>query len=322
MTILPDTVGLDRVSFRNNDLRYCSDGGVVRRVEEIEREDTKYLRLWFHLGDRFIENNLPEFIDIPVNLVTERVEEITGPGLTTNSTGLELDLGMNSGEDSNHEHENGVHAVHTLPTDAKDGDMCLYAPQNTLTLEDSGKKIYFDWEEFSKPVEEEDNTDLDLYYTYLEDCVIEMVIKRYSDSASFFATKYNLINGDSEGLSVNFDDGVLNTARSKFTIWYGESGKRETTSYNSIDELPRYFDVPKFDQETNYDLTGNEYLFHTEYKLMKYQGGEWVEAVSSSSGNATVTVDGETLVIPASAFLANALDEIEAMIDESGVLDE
>ena len=92
-----NVVGIDRVSFNGNDLRYCSDGGVVKSVEEVERDDIKYLRLRFDRG-ALITNYLdvPDFIDIPVALITERVEEVAGPGLTVNSTGLELDLGVGS----------------------------------------------------------------------------------------------------------------------------------------------------------------------------------------------------------------------------------
>ncbi|MBO5123427.1 MAG: hypothetical protein J6B99_09755 [Oscillospiraceae bacterium] len=66
-TILPDVVGVDRVSFRGNYLRYCSDGGVVKSVEEIEREGTKFLRLRFDMGPLVTNFNVPEFIDLPVS---------------------------------------------------------------------------------------------------------------------------------------------------------------------------------------------------------------------------------------------------------------
>jgi hypothetical protein len=291
MTILPDVVGLDRVSFRGNDLRYCSDGGVVRSVEEIEREDTKYLRLWFHRGDMFVENNLPEFIDIPVNLVTERVEEVLGPGLSTNSTGLELDLGMNSGEDSNHEHENGVPAVHTLPTNAKDGDMCLYAPQNTFTFEDSGKRIYFDWEEFRKPVSEDEWTSFGVAcYNHSTD-VVSLEMSLYRGTETCFISIVRMFNSyEMDGFSINFSAGELDTENSFYSDKDGVQ-----TFYNSVDELPLYIDIPEFDQIDGNGLEdGNAYLFHTEYRLMKYQGGEWVEAVEvdiSDIEYQTVTTD-------------------------------
>lgn len=96
-TILPEYIGVDRATFWGNYLRYCSDGGVVKSVEEIEREGTKFLRLRFDMGPLVTNFDVPEFIDIPVSLITERVEESDGPGLVNNSTGLELDLGVGSG---------------------------------------------------------------------------------------------------------------------------------------------------------------------------------------------------------------------------------
>lgn len=94
--ILPDYVGVDRPTFRGNYLRYSSDGGVIRKVEEKGDGDDKFLRLWFDKGVLDTLFDVPDFIDIPVKLVNEKVEEIVGPGLVSNSTGLELDLGVGS----------------------------------------------------------------------------------------------------------------------------------------------------------------------------------------------------------------------------------
>ena len=93
---LPDYVGVDRPTFRGNHLRYSSDGGVIRKVEEKGDGDDKFLRLWFDKGVVDTLFDVPDFIDIPVKLVSEKVEEIVGPGLISNSLGLELDLGLNS----------------------------------------------------------------------------------------------------------------------------------------------------------------------------------------------------------------------------------
>jgi hypothetical protein len=51
--------------------------------------------------------------------------------------------------------EESVPTVYALPTEAQEGDLCLYISPNILTLSESGKRIYFDWEEFRKPVNEE-----------------------------------------------------------------------------------------------------------------------------------------------------------------------
>lgn len=158
----------------------------------------------------------------------------------------------------------GVPAVHILPTDAKDGDMCLYAPQNTLTLADSGKKIYFDWEEFRKPVDESDTTEI---YTHIfknnGEVSVNIRLTRSNDFCECF------IEDSPSGVlfQVWFTDGVFDFAH------YGD------TEYNSIEEIPTYYQLPPFDEFAQYSLEGNAYLFHSEYELMKHQGGEWTEAV-------------------------------------------
>lgn len=93
-TITPDVTGLDRLTFRDYDVRYCEDGAVVSRVQELEYDGKKYLRLRFDQGQLATNFDVPEFIDIPVSLISERVEEVGGPGLSVNSMGLQLDLGL------------------------------------------------------------------------------------------------------------------------------------------------------------------------------------------------------------------------------------
>lgn len=160
--------------------------------------------------------------------------------------------------------EGGVPAVHIFPTDSKDGDMCLYAPQNTLTLADSGKRIYFDWEDFARPVDENDAIE---FFAQIiknngeQNTTIEL--HKTSEESHCFIEDYttNIV------LYADFVNGVLVFAS------YGE------TEYNSIEEIPTYYQLPQFDTILNSTLTGNAYLFHNEYKLMKYQGGKWTEAV-------------------------------------------
>lgn len=170
-----------------------------------------------------------------------------------------------------------------LPENAKEGDLFLYAPMNTLTLADSGKRIYFDWEEFRKPVSEEDYTRF--FITCLNknlenNCALQIDCQRNSQGSQLHLYKFKsleIVDGVptevGEIFTFAFDMGELNTEES--------SGHGDTigngSPYNSIDELPLYLDIPEFDEIQDLNVEGNAYLFHTEYKLMKYQGGEWVE---------------------------------------------
>ncbi len=91
--ILPDYVGVDRPTFRGNYLSYCSDGAVIGRVEEKD-DGEKFLRLWLYNGPLDTNFNVPDFIDIPVKTINEKVEEF--PSIGTNGAGLEVDLGVGS----------------------------------------------------------------------------------------------------------------------------------------------------------------------------------------------------------------------------------
>ncbi len=172
---------------------------------------------------------------------------------------------------------------HELPENAKEGDLFLYAPQNTLTLADSGKRIYFDWEEFKEPVS---NGETSYSFTsYNETLPFSFSVFRGTERCEVVVDK----NADdfSQHIQINFKNGEIE-AEYSLDETSGPSGT-ETTYYNGIGDLPAYVNLPQFN-ELYSDLTGNAYLFYTEYRLMKYQGGEWTE-IASSGGNNSGSVD-------------------------------
>lgn len=169
-----------------------------------------------------------------------------------------------------------VPRTYVLPETAEEGDLCLYAPQNTFTLADSGKRIYIDWEEFGKPVGEDEYTHFNVAcYNHSTD-VVSLEMDLYRDTETCHLNILRMFNSyEMDGFDLSFAAGELDTENSN----YGDK-EGVQTFFNSIDELPRYIDIPEFDQIDGSGLEdGNAYLFHTEYRLMKYQGGEWVEAV-------------------------------------------
>jgi hypothetical protein len=169
--------------------------------------------------------------------------------------------------------EECIPVVYTLPSVAKDGDMCLYAPMNTITLEDSGKRIYFDWEEFSKPVDGDYNISNIGYLTSGE--LVEITGNRcFNDCSISFSWN---VNNNWCVYVFSFLDGQLNTEASYYN-YIDENGESIYIYYNSVDELPLYLDVPNYglmypDQEIR---TDDYFFFHTDYRLMVYNGGEWV----------------------------------------------
>ena len=162
-----------------------------------------------------------------------------------------------------------------LPEAAKEGDLFLYAKPNTLTLADSGKRIYFDWEEFRQPVSEEESTTFSLWCSNGNP---EAGAARDTNGDYFWIQR---INEDEalEFIQVAFVNGVLDSENSSYDI--SNIDGTETTHFNSIDELPLYFDLPQYESIDNFGLEGNAYLFHTEYKLLKFQGGEWIAATQT-----------------------------------------
>lgn len=181
----------------------------------------------------------------------------------------------------------GVPAVHTLPTNAKEGDMCLYAPQNILP--ECGRRIYVDWEKFKEPVSEENFSDFGITaYNSQGTETLEILFGRTSTECYFnFAS---MVGGSGQCiLNGAFANGVTDG----FSLTINDE---ETTIYN-IDDLPKYFEIPQFDTIDTSGSTGNEYLFHTEYRLMKYQGGEWVEAVEIATNRIT-SAGGTSTILP------------------------
>ncbi len=93
LPIMPDVVGIDRVSFKGNELRYSNDGAVVSRVEEVETDGVKFLRLTLAKASLDTNFDVPEFIDIPVErLIEKEIENNSGGLIIGNSSGLELEL--------------------------------------------------------------------------------------------------------------------------------------------------------------------------------------------------------------------------------------
>ena len=164
------------------------------------------------------------------------------------------------------ENDSCIPAVHTLPTDAKDGDMCLYSPANII---ESGKRIYFDWEEFAKPVEEQEFTQL-TYNAFANDISneIEIMAHRNDQYSEFIANLYTI--DSNKTLAVVFESGVL------IEGWFTDDASQ--TPITSVSELPEYIEVYSFNYVQANELSGNAPLFYAPYRLMVYRAGEWHNA--------------------------------------------
>ena len=163
----------------------------------------------------------------------------------------------------------GIYHGYTLPKTAKEGDLCLYAPQNTITLADSEKRIYFDWNEFSKPVEDGNTTNISCLLASEYDGINDQTNCQITITREPISCWVAIEDATGNSIHVVFDNGVMSGAT------WGD------TELNSVEELPTYYQLPYFDEIYDWYTEGDTYLFHSEYELMKYQGGEWMAAVEA-----------------------------------------
>lgn len=280
-----NTEDWNRLKFQDDTVLMASDGAVVRNVEVKEDDNgNKFFRMHFNKpGLDISPEPMTSFVDIPINGTNDKFD------FGLDSGGLELELPTGS--------EGGIPAVHELPIDAKEGDLCLYAPMNSLTLTDSGKRIYIDWEKFKEPSQTNDPNNTPVCQFNADEgggfITIECAKGNLYDPFCSFSI---MIDPYSTETDINFSCGIREGVLEYGVLEIGD----EITTYNTIDELPKYFQIPQFNTIYNLDFYGdihNEYFFHTEYRLMKYQGGEWVEAVEIATNRIT-SAGGTSTILP------------------------
>lgn len=239
---------------------------------------------WRHLSDYYRSSEC-YFFHTGYKLMKYQGDEwVEAVEVPTKTSQLENDSGFIN--------EESVPTVYTLPTEAQEGDLCFYISPNILTLLESGKRICFDWEAFRKPVNGETSFHFETETIELEGGLLKKKVSisglKRGNRDSFIV--YNSCSA--EDAYTNFQVG-FDSETGEFHDGCLESYNAGTIYYYSIEELPTFFDLPEFEEiVTNEFTTENEntqipYFFHTahnEYKLMKYQGGEWVEACASESG--------------------------------------
>ena len=216
----------------------------------------------------------------------------------------------------------GISIVHELPKNAINGDMCLYSPANTITPEMSGKRIYFDWDEFSRP-SESDPPALDIQCND-NDYLNSFVINGERSSESGYISIESASDDYYDALYVSYENGALVEA-ARTTHKPGENEER--TEYTSIEELPKYFNLPEFD-EVNIGETTDAPLFYTPYRLMIYQGGEWqnVEEVSDVNNDTEFLTKEDLEYVTPQMFGAVADGEtddteaVQAALDNGGII--
>lgn len=187
--------------------------------------------------------------------------------------------------------ESGMRPVYELPANAKDGDTCLYFPTNVITLNDSGKRIYFDWEEITKVTEQHASIQVNAFLsTGLSQ--FDLMYQRYQDVAEIQISRQREADGFGIAISV-YSDGHCGG-----TMWWYEGEEQYDKEVMSIDELPEYFDIPVFDYMEGFS-EGDAYCFHKSPRLMVYHNDEWHNAEDM------VEIDTVTNKIEASAIVTD-----------------
>lgn len=210
-----------------------------------------------------------------VNLTPEQVEEILEAVKLKHTHENQSILDQITAEVLREE----VPHTYVLPETAKDGDLCLCAPTNTLTIKD--RKIYFDWEEFRKPYisNNEEYSEASCHYygeNKINDSTYSITLDR-GPEICFFSIESGGPDWHYE-CYINFQNGEIITEDSWDGFTNAENEEGIVRQFSTIEELPQYIELPQVDwiQTDNYNYD-NVFLFYAEYELMKYQGGEWVK---------------------------------------------
>ena len=311
--ILPDYIGVDRLKYNGIYLAYCSDGGMIEDTEEWSDPETdeKFFRI--HLNNGPMNTGRRDWIDIPIS-GTKEVSD-GEPGIGTQSAGIQLQLGGT-------EESSTIPIVTALPETAKFGDICKYARANNLSTDDAGKTIYFDNDWINQVGATYENaTELHWYMPCNSgnfDISItsnglptESKLRVDITSRDYGCTLY--YQGDNDGKLSLITDGSVSS-------FYVDSNGRVT-----ITEMPKSLPIPDDVYTKAINDTAPFIFFRHTPKLMIYLD-KWVEfpdipTKTSELENDSNFVTSEQLNT-AMSEIQGGIDEIETLIDNSGVLDE
>lgn len=299
-------------------IAFMGGGATIIKIDEDATNDAgqKVFRIWLHWDDKF--GGRTYYFDIPVADVKKTEAE--------NNSGVGSDLVLNGSElvlsGSDTDDTSTIPIVTALPETAKFGDICKYARANNLSTDDAGKTIYFDNDWINQVGATYENaTDLHWYMTCNSgnfDISItsnglstESKLRVDITSRDYGCTLY--YQADNDGKLSLITDGSVNN-------YYVDSNGRVT-----ITEMPKSLPIPD-DVYTNAINDTAPFIFfrHTP-KLMIYLD-KWVEFPDIPTKTSELENDSSFVtkneLDSAIAEVQGGVDEIEALIDDSGVLGE
>ena len=291
-------------------LRKADEGAVIKRITPIEKNGKKFLRLTLNWGNEPMFEPHDDVVDIPVEEVKSFIEQ--SGNITLNGSELNLGLGGTG--------SGGIKPVTALPEIATEGDVVYYCPPaNTLTSADSNKEIYLNFAEFERLKTESELLDFSIQYNN-EANNAPIINMRAGGGVKTFAYS-NLPKNKEYWLlwEMNYQTQEYEFSTSGSYVRNGENFSYLTKpfDYFIIDEIiDSNITVNDVGAIVGSNLTWQSYaLFYTEPRFYRFTNGKWVEILSPQ---ATVNTDD---IWAAINEIRGGIDEIEAMIDESGVLE-
>ena len=289
-----------------------ADGAIIGTVKSIEKDEKKFLQLGLlDSHDLRLNDEIPKNIYIPVDGI-KNIEENIG-GVIVNSAEIMLPTGSG-----------GIKSVSALPDIANEGDVVYYCPPpNTLTSADIGKTIHLNLAEFDRlKADVIANPGMEYWaYVYLYGVRGEgsigvgaytrrnvayvcfyYILDRNDDEISFEWVLDNesnsfSVNAESCYITKNGETTYITEPFDRFTI-----GDIEDAKYELVDEC-----------DTDHPW-GTYSLFYTEPRFYRFTNGAWVEILTPEADTSDIWT--------AIDEIRDGIDEVETLIDESGVLDE
>lgn len=199
-----------------------------------------------------------------------------------------------------------IKLYHNLPQTAKDGDICLHSPANTLCKEDSGKLIYVDWDVFNNTFSKDDFTQFSLTFFDTDGSQVGYIYATTTDKINnSYITTFEYTK-DNEQWSMNFVGGVLDTENSFYT---------DGTTISNIAKSPDCFKLPCFShfESEQYNISGD--VFYAPIRLMIYRGG-WYEYTCAAAAHSS---SEKKSVLPEStktgSFIHISFDDVTLCIE-------
>lgn len=287
-----------------------AEGSIISEVKPVVKDGQNFLELRLVDSRNFKAGKKTDFIYIPV----AEVKDVTVQSGNLTLQGAEVIFPKAK--------SGGIPSVSALPETANEGDVVYYCPPpNTLTSVDSNKKIYLNFEEFERlKADKKNNGDLlnfDIQYNNSAENSPKIGINMGGDAITFV---YSNFSKNKEYYLL----WELNYQTQEYEFSKGGSYIRDGENFSYLNQPFDYFVI---DEIIDSDITITDIgalmgsvlnwqsysLFYTNPRPYRYTNGKWVEVLTPEVDTSEVWT--------AIDEIRGGINEIETLIDESGVLE-